>query len=261
MNEPDLPALIGEYIPEELHDDLELAMRTALRLRPAADDDDTIGYFGGVPELPEGTTWPGDGHEYYEHVATIDLAALPPLDLELPDDGTFVAFGHSLGWSGALLYVPRDARTYRPAPPPGLLDAGLVHDRVPMSYTPIRTLPPMHWIEDHLLHDHDYDDRVYDRLEAFGDLAFLRHGPCHQLGGWATEIQRDNDRGILPGSGAEELFHPDGPPDGKILLAQFDTDLDRGLGWGDFGMLYHFIAPEEFTAGTFDDIETYWDCY
>ncbi|MFI6310271.1 DUF1963 domain-containing protein [Nocardia fusca] len=81
------------------------------------------------------------------------------------------------------------------------------------------------------------------------------------LGGWASEMQRNHDRGILPGSRAEQRLHPDEPPYGKLLLTQFDTDHTLGMGWGDFGMLYTFIDPEDWTAGDFDRVQTYWDCH
>ncbi|MFI6308987.1 DUF1963 domain-containing protein [Nocardia fusca] len=63
-------------------------------------EDEVIGYFGGLPELPEGVEWPGDGKAHYEHVASIDLAKLPALDLNLPESGRISVFGDTDGWRG-----------------------------------------------------------------------------------------------------------------------------------------------------------------
>ncbi|MGW4125205.1 DUF1963 domain-containing protein [Nocardia sp. NPDC004711] len=100
VTEPDLRTLMRLHIPEVLHSEIELTIREGLRLRHAREDDVIIGYFGGLPLLPDGFAWPGADHGRYEHVATIDLATLPKLDLNLPASGRISVFGDTNGWAG-----------------------------------------------------------------------------------------------------------------------------------------------------------------
>ncbi|MFF2551455.1 DUF1963 domain-containing protein [Nocardia sp. NPDC058058] len=261
MSELDIYGEMRLRIPSELHAAFELSIRQALRLRHAGEGDAVIGYFGGLPELPEGVDWPGDDDGHYEHVATIDLATLPGLDLNLPASGRISVFGDMQGWSGAFRYFPADA-VLREAPlPPDLLEADRIIRRVPMTYAVVPTMPPLEWLEEYLFDNGDYDDAAYEQLRAFGD-GFSRSWSKHQLGGWAEEIQGNRDDGILPGTAAERHFHPDHPPtSAQILLTQFDTDLDIRMGWGDYGMLYCFIDSKALAAQDFTDVHVHWECH
>lgn len=264
MTELDFPGQLREFLPSELHNDAALTTRPALQLRPAGEGDTVIGHFGGGPEVPNGFVWPADKHHHFEHVATVDLAALPVLDLNLPDSGRFLIFGDTEGWEGVLHYIPGDVPVAVAALPPELVASGRVFERTPMSCTMFSSVPPVSWLTENLLDedgDEEHVDKVYERLEAFGDLESTRRHPWHQIGGWANEIQGSNDCGILPGSAAQRRFHPDEPPHGRILLAQFDTDNAIGMGWGDFGMLYCFIDPHALSAHDFSDVQVYWECY
>lgn len=69
--------------------------------------------------------------------------------------------------------------------------------------------------------------------------------PCHQMLGTPYCLQ-----------------HNDMAP-GYQLLLQLDSDLeDNGPGWmwGDVGILYFFIKPEELSAQCFDNIKVIWEC-
>ena len=48
---------------------------------------------------------------------------------------------------------------------------------------------------------------------------------------------------------------------GKVLLLQLDTDDDTGWMWGDMGMIYFWIAPQELDARNFDDVRLILECY
>ncbi|MRH87789.1 DUF1963 domain-containing protein [Nocardia sp. SYP-A9097] len=94
-----------------------------------------------------------------------------------------------------------------------------------------------------------FDERLAEAAEKFDEARSAVTEPWHQIGGWAHEIQGDNDRGILPGSAAEQRFYSDrDTPDGQLLLVQIDTDGGNGIGFGDMGMLYCFIDPEDLAA-------------
>ncbi len=248
------------HIPEDRHSVFRMAIRDGLRLKHASAGDAVIGWFGGLPELPVGVDWPGDGKAHYEHVASIDLATLPKSDLELPRRGRISVFGDTEGSAGAFLYFPDDIALREAALPPDLESDDRVFERVPMTYAVVPTIPSPRWLEEHLLYEDDADE-VLEQLEAFGTKFFTHSGSWHQLGGWANEIQSERDRGLLPDSAAERHFFPQGAPAGQILLAQFDTDHAIGMGWGDFGTLYCFIDPGHLAAHEFSDVAVYWECY
>jgi hypothetical protein len=258
--EPDLYDLMRSHIPEDRHSDFRMAIRDGLRLRHAGKGEEVIGYFGGLPELPEGVEWPGDGKAHYEHVASIDLAKLPALDLNLPESGRISVFGDTDGWAGAFLYFPEGLVLQEAALPADLESGDRVFTRAEMTCAVVSTIPSTSWLEMHLL-DADDEDEVFEQLDAFGDKFFTHSWSWHQLGGWANEIQGDRDLGLLPGSAAAQHFYPDGLPSGRVLLAQFDTDSEIGMGWGDFGTLYCFIEPGHLAAHDFADVEVYWECH
>ncbi|MFI7531283.1 DUF1963 domain-containing protein [Nocardia salmonicida] len=261
MVEADLYALMDSHIPEELRRDFQLTIREGLRLRHGSQGDELIGYFGGLPELPDGFDWPGDDRGHYEHVATIDLARLPALDLSLPTSGRITVFGDTHGWSGALLYFADDVVLQKTALPEDLERQNRLFRHAPMTYVTVPTVPSPQWLEEHLLGDDDRDDSVHKRLESFADIFFSHSSSWHQLGGWANEIQGESDRGLLPDTTAEQHFFPDYPPLGPVLIAKFDTDHELGMGWGDFGTLYCFIDIERLEARDFSNVEVHWESY
>ncbi|MFE3753223.1 DUF1963 domain-containing protein [Nocardia tengchongensis] len=261
MTEPDLRALMRLHIPEEFHPEIELTVREGLRLRHAREDDTIIGYFGGLPQLPDGFAWPGADHGHYEHVATIDLAALPKLDLNLPASGRISVFGDTNGWAGACLFFPDDVALNEIPLPPDLAERNGLISRVDMTYAVVETIPDAQWFEMNLLDGNDHDDEVYEGFEAFGEAFFTHSWAWHQLGGWANEIQGQRDRGLLPGTAAEQHFYYDFEPSGPLLLVQFDTDPEINMGWGDFGTLYCFITPQDLAAHDFTKVSVHWDSY
>ncbi|GAB4587723.1 DUF1963 domain-containing protein [Nocardia sp. IFM 10818] len=260
MTEPDLRTLLRAHIPAEFHSDMEMAVREGLRLRHAGGGKEIIGYFGGLPELPDGFPWPGADHGHYEHVASIDLGKLPRLDLNLPSSGRISVFGDTDGWSGAFLYFPDDTVLREVPLPPDLAAADRIIQRTEMTYAVVPTIPPTQWFIENLLDGKDHDDGIYEQFETFGDAFFSHSWSWHQLGGWATEIQGELDRGLLPGSVAARHFEQ-ARSSGPVLLAQFDTDLEIGMGWGDCGTLFCFIAPEDLAAHDFSRVDVHWECY
>ncbi|WP_254885968.1 DUF1963 domain-containing protein [Streptomyces sp. NA02950] len=45
-----------------------------------------------------------------------------------------------------------------------------------------------------------------------------------------------------------------------MLLAQFDSDEDTGMMWGDGDVLYWLIRPEDLAAGRFEAAVFTWQC-
>lgn len=259
MIENDPGVLMRTHLPAEFHADVGLSVREAMHLRHASVDDEVIGYFGGLPELPDEMDWPGASHGHYEHVATIDLAKVPSLDLNLPTAGRFVVFGDTDGWEGAFHYFPEGTTLRERALPADLAAHDRVFVRTDMSCVRVPTIPTTEFLTGNLVDDDHYDDEeLYERFESFVDA-----GPRwrHQLGGWANEIQGDNDGGLLPGTPAAQRFSPGGSPAGQVLIAQFGTDHALRMGWGDFGKLYCFIPVADLLARDFTRVRTYWECH
>ncbi|MEV0682685.1 YwqG family protein [Nocardia sp. NPDC050378] len=249
MSEPDLYTLIREHIPKRYQDDYRLAVRDAIRLMHAKDDDEIVGWLGGAPVLPEGFDWPRTEGHYYEHVATIDLGKLPAIDLNLPDAGTISLF-HDGG--GIVCWFPAGVATTEADIPSRLVDQRRAYPRIPLTCRIIPTLPTCYEMPLPALDDweDEFDELLFEAAEKFDAARSAVTEPWHQIGGWSYQIQGENDRGVLPGSAAEQRFYSHRDlPEGQLLLVQIDHDGGNGIGFGDMGMFYCFIAPEDLAAG------------
>ena len=82
-----------------------------------------------------------------------------------------------------------------------------------------------------------------DSFEENDDNDAVECGAHHQMLGYPVYIQ---DEDMAPG---------------KILLLQLDTDDDTGWMWGDMGMIYFWIAPQELDARNFDDVRLILECH
>jgi len=79
-----------------------------------------------------------------------------------------------------------------------------------------------------------------------------RRTPLHQVGGYAWPVQGDVEY---------EIAGPDaGQPRDWIPLAQFDSDDAADMMWGDTGMLYWLIRPDDLAARRFDRAAFTWQC-
>jgi uncharacterized protein YwqG len=85
----------------------------------------------------------------------------------------------------------------------------------------------------------------------------------HQIGGHAAAIQdaveNDITRMVL-----EDVPFDDqrwlAEPERWVLLAQFQSDADADMMWGDRGTLYWLIRPEDMAARRFDAAVFTWQC-
>ena len=82
-----------------------------------------------------------------------------------------------------------------------------------------------------------------DSFEENDDNDTVEREAHHQMLGYPVYIQ---DEDMAPG---------------KVLLLQLDTDDDTGWMWGDMGMIYFWIAPQELDARNFDDVRLILECY
>ncbi|MBH1938853.1 DUF1963 domain-containing protein [Streptomyces sp. AV19] len=273
-----LHALAHQHLPDDIAERWIGLLRPGLALDTAAGTDPVVGRLGGLPELPENEEWPiWEGHGPLSFVASLDCAALPSagLDITLPTDGTLAFFyfdgqvddGVAVvapddpdSWAGArVLYVPEGVRVVERAAPEGIG----AYPEIPLTARAETTAPylwhpavyrefaPMP--DDHPLWSEEFQDALWDHSEGAG----------HRVGGHADPVQDEVETEVAHGA-----LH--GPPwdDPRIqeealgwtLLAQFDSDDDAEMMWGDCGTLYWLIRPEDLAARRFDRAMFTWQC-
>ncbi|MGW7578985.1 YwqG family protein [Streptomyces sp. NPDC054765] len=241
-------------------------LRPAVRLEVDTDPDSVVGRLGGLPRLPDGQDWPiWEGHGPLSLIASIDCAELPSeaVDISLPREGTLLFFFFDgqlddyASWgsgpnlhdnrSGArVLYVPegeeaplRDApaeltpfpllpltaRTVMTAPHPS-------HPRARAVFAPGTSGPGSY---DHPVYEDEFVDELTE-FECEDDADCV-----HQIGGYADSIQD-----------LVEIEVADAQAGEWVLLAQFDGEDEADMVWGDSGMLYWLIRPQDLAERRFD---------
>lgn len=273
-----LHALAYEHLPPETAERWIGLLRQGLRLEKATDTDPVAGRLGGLPELPEAEEWPvWEGQGPLSFVAALDCAALPSaaLDIALPTEGT-LAFFHFDGqvddgwavvapdepdsWAGArVLYVPAGVPVAERAAPegirpyPGVPLTSRVETTAPYGRHPVvrHEFAPMP--EDHPVCGDAFEEALWDHSG----------GTEHRIGGHAHPVQGDVETEVARGALGSPPW--DDPRIGKealgwVLLAQFDSDDDADMMWGDCGVLYWLIRPEDLAERRFDRAMFTWQC-
>ncbi|MEV5238934.1 YwqG family protein [Streptomyces cinnamoneus] len=272
--------LARTHLPSDMAERWIGLLRPGAHLAKAADGEAVAGRLGGVPALPEGEEWPAwEGHGPLSFVAAVDCAALPvgELDIPLPADGTLSFFyfdgqiddGDALvlpddpeTWAGArVVYVPAGVEVAERAVPEGLeaYPEVLLTARVgPTALDPwhpdleaacrgLGDLDP--------LRDDDFNEALH---EAAADAA-------HHIGGHAWSIQNPVESEVAHAVlGGREVPWNDPRIEEEArrwtLLAQFGSDDDADMMWGDCGSLYWLIRPEDLADRRFDRAMFNWQC-
>lgn len=266
--------LATEHLPADLAERWTALLRPCLRLRPAADGEQPVATLGGEPDLPAGAAWPEwPGHGPLSFIASIRCVALPRagVSVEFPRDGSLLFF-HFAGeggfvspydsgtWAGArVLYVAGGVPLVRAATPRELEP----YARVDLAASTAESAPDL-WlpqVREALLGDSGqlWPDmretpvqlrpfiRAFRRLNASVD---------HRIGGHAVPIQGPVEYEIANGAlgGVDPWGTPalDREAERWLLLAQFDSDAQARMMWGDAGALYWLIRPEDLAAQHFD---------
>ncbi|WFB11248.1 DUF1963 domain-containing protein [Streptomyces sp. LX-29] len=285
-----LHTLAREHLPEEVAERWVGLLRPGLRLEKAAgagpgrgtgtagETSPVVGRLGGLPELPEGETWPvWEGHGPLAFVASLDCASLPStaLDIALPADGTLAFFhfdgqvdggramvapDHPDSWAGArVLYVPAGVPVAERAAPEGIRPYPVVpltarmETTAPCAWHPVVSQEFAPMSEDHPVWDEDFQDALAERLE----------GTEHRIGGHAHPVQGAVEYEVARGAlGSPPWDDPRIQEEALrwVLLAQFDTDDDADMMWGDCGALYWLIRPEDLVERRFDRAMFTWQC-
>ncbi|AXK37597.1 DUF1963 domain-containing protein [Streptomyces armeniacus] len=279
-----LRALADEHLPPDVAERWVGLLRPALRLAAAEGPDSVVGKLGGLPRLPAHVEWPSwEGHGPLAFVASLDCAALPAgaVDIDLPADGTlsFFHFDGQLDGGEALvlpddresqagarvLYTPAaETRTERAAPPglevysevpltarPCLTAAEPWHPRIRDAFAPGAPLGNRY---DHPVCSQDFLDALW---EFDGDVG-------HQIGGHAGSVQNPVEievaEAVMDGAMSWDDPALDAEIANWVLLAQFDSDDDAGMMWGDTGALYWLIRPQDLAERRFDRAMFTWQC-
>ncbi len=217
------------------------------------------------------------------HIATLDCGTLHryvpeslkaagfPLDGLLSfflfdgqvDDGVEVVgalFGTTDG--ARVIHTPADAPVVLTEPPSPIT----AYPAIELRADPVLTWPT--W-EHPDLHDENWPAEGWGGL--FEELDAVRQatpGPVHQVGGHPDPVQGPVEieiaYGQLSDGGRNGLDWSDPAITVESrewqLLAQFDSDDDAGFMWGDCGVLYFMIRPQDLAAGAFDRASFTWQC-
>lgn len=245
-----------------------------------------VGWLGGLPVLPVGSSWPTwAGHGALAHIATLDCSALhPALPQRLRDAGfpqagwlSFFYFDGSLDGGvevvGALfagtaegaqvMHTPAGAITAEMRPPTSIK---------PYPKVEITAEPTLTWAtwEHPRLYGGGRPADGWDQV--FATIGQVRQEqratPAHQVGGNPTPVQGPVEYevayGLLSKGGVNKISRSDpavtSAADDLLLLGQFDSDNQLGFMWGDCGALYYLIRPADLTAGRFDRVAFTWQC-
>ncbi|GAA2937038.1 hypothetical protein GCM10020221_36000 [Streptomyces thioluteus] len=275
-----LHALAHQHLPEDIAERWIGLLRPGLRLEKVTGTgtDPVVGRLGGLPELPEDEEWPvWEGHGPLSFIASFDCAALPSaaLDISLPADGTLAFFyfdGQLDGgvevvapdepdsWAGArVLYVPAGVDVVEREAPEGIRP----YPGIPLTARPETTAPylwhPVVYREfgpmpdDHPVWSEDFQDALWDHAE----------GTEHRVGGHADPVQDEVEAEVARGALGNPPWDDPRIQEEALdwtLLAQFDSDDDADMMWGDCGVLYWLIRPEDLAERRFDRAMFTWQC-
>ncbi|ATY14864.1 DUF1963 domain-containing protein [Amycolatopsis sp. AA4] len=246
-----------------------------------------VGQLGGNPALPDAAEWPvWEDRGPLAFVAAVDCASLPRefVTIPLPDAGTllFFCFDERCAPEDYEHHLPDDADGYRvlfvPAgapvaerTPPSGLDP---YPRRDVFAEIVATAPE----REHLLLDRtavasgmSLAEAVKDVLgpwragtDVFGEMTWeVSQGtPRHQVGGLAAPVQGAVEKqiaaAVLEGGWDDPRLKEEAAR--WVLLAQFDSDEETDLMWGDVGMLYWLIRLDDLQAGRFDAARCLMQC-
>ncbi|MEU3877361.1 MULTISPECIES: YwqG family protein [Streptomyces] len=262
-------------------------LRPGATLEKAEAGEPVAGRLGGLPLLPQGVEWPvWEGHGPLSFVASVDCAALPAgeLDIPLPADGTlaffyfdgqidsgdaFVDFADPECRPGArVIHIPAGVPVAERPLPLYECDHGEDGDdcedceqleaypEVPLTVRVEATAPDI-WhpvVREAFGSD---DSSLEGWPEEFTDALYDRKpGPGHQVGGHAHPVQNPLEYEIAHAALGQDVRWDDPrvaeDAGNWVLLAQFDTDGDADMMWGDCGALYWLIRPADLAALRFD---------
>ncbi len=243
---------------------------------------------GGLPDLPPGVEWPVVDGVLLEFVGQFRLEDLVPYDVEghLPEKGMLYFFfdgmltGYDRGEAmdrRAVLYYdgPIDALERHEEPAHDYGYHFRVYNACAPDFKTVWTLPPFEEIDDY----EAFVPAVTPILtgtkdwEAYRELRKPLRNFSHRLLGHPDEVQGGEMRlCVVTAQDAEGYFASDqyGNYDHHEelieemrrwrLLAQFASDSNTDMCWGDGGLIYFWIREEDLTARRFERVYGELEC-
>ncbi|QKV95301.1 DUF1963 domain-containing protein [Streptomyces sp. NA02950] len=262
-------------------------LRPGARLSGADADDPVVGQLGGLPRLPDDVAWPVWEEEgcALSFVAMLDCAALRAVaaaqgrELPLHTDGRlafFIGLDEEEGrivdvhdrdsWAGArVLHLPPEEPGAAECPAPEGVEP---YDAVPLTAVPGPGIPGSGSPAVACAFGFESWRDRYEHPATSGRFgqALERHQQHggHQALGHPQSIQGPVELEVAQAVLGCGLSQDDprvvAEAEGWTLLAQFDSDGDAGMSWGDCGVLYWLIRPEHLAANRFDQAVLTWQC-
>ncbi|GAA2593316.1 YwqG family protein [Actinomadura fulvescens] len=257
-------------------------------LSAAQPGDAPVGFLGGEPRLPKTLDWPvWEGHGPLSFVAALDCGPLSATrtGLPLPTSGTLLFFyfdgqaDNYQSWvspsepesrpGSRILYVPagtpvQPCRTPRPLEP---YKQVLLHAEPAVCFPMIETYE-MYGPLGIALETLDSDPMYAEFNDA---VRVLCSTSKHQMGGLPNNVQGQVEYEVADFPPDWDLgdWTPDNPHRDDILaeasrwelLAQFASDDDADMMWGDAGCLYWLTTAEDLAARRFDQARFTWQCH
>ncbi|MEO3799079.1 YwqG family protein [Nonomuraea sp. B1E8] len=282
-------ALAHERLPTYLADRYCSLLEPSGQILSAAQPgDEQVGFLGGEPRLPETLAWPvWEGHGPLSFVAALDCGPLSATKtgLALPVGGTLMFFyfdGQAddyQSWvhpsqpesrpGSRILYIPAGTPV-RPCRTPSRLKP---YKQVPLRADPAVTLPLIEGFEMYeplgIAPETLRSDPMYAEFnDAVRNLCVAYK---HQMGGPPSNVQGEVEYEVadFPPDWDIDDHTPDNPHEDDIiaevsrwkLLAQFASDDDAGMMWGDGGVLYWLTTAEDLAARRFDQARFTWQSH
>lgn len=224
---------------------------------------------GGLPDLPEGATWPERDGKPMQFVAKINCAELAEFrgHTQLPADGVLQFFFEEDGVESSVLFTAV-GMPLQTSPAPSGCSVKFVLPQFPVTFSSIPTFPHAETTQFEKLGLSE--EAVELLLNAQGELAAMiraeQHG-LHQIGGYPEAIQGDVftecemiDSQKFPTAKTKDWALAAERAHGWRLLLQFDTDGDLEVMWGDAGMIYFCIREADLQAGRFEKVVSTGQC-
>ena len=242
----------------------------ALHLFPSSEIQPGVSaQLGGHPWAPEGWEWPRNAEgEALSFLASIDLQSVASYLSApwLPQSGMLLFFYdvNKQPWG----FDPKEQLGWR-VEYFGIEQVLTPHETVPGATETSSTNVGFCLIETYRVNNPetvDLDDKQLDELMEFIEMRHYQGFPTHQMLGHANPIQSPDmeaecqlaSHGLFAGNpiafegetGQRLLLQED--LHDWVLLAQFDSDEERGWMWGDAGRLYFWVKASQAQQGRFD---------
>ena len=189
---------------------------------------------GGDPFLPDGVEWPrepsGGEMSFLAQIRCEDL----PRDLGFPETGALFFFLDQADFD------------WEPEEDTGHLHSRVIYAEGPLPSAPRRRTTP----------DPEPTPEVFVRAEP----VLCRPDDCRKYYDLGRPVHR-----MLGHPDSFQLMEDTPPPaEDRVLLLQLDSDNDPGgtdWCWGDMGMLFFFLSPDDFKARRFENATLETECY